>query len=142
MIKKVFALRHPLLWGEDEAGASDGSRFASWRQHGMTEWRARSKGSGVLVSWHVETPAGCLYAPLRTVSSSAVAAMIEGVLRHDPERRVETHGVEAPGQSDVALALCHVLGGVRLMPRVKRSHSARLDGPAAGRPSSPTVRAG
>ena len=132
VINKILALRNPLLWGEDYACASDGSRCASWSQHVMTEWRSRSKGYGVVVYWHVETNAVCLYAQLRNVSSSAVAAMIEGLIRHDTAMRVEKNFVDSHGQSEVAFAFCHLLGGVRLMPRLKRSKYERLYVPAAG----------
>ncbi len=98
----------------------------------MTEWRSRSKGYGVLVYWHVETNAVCLYSQLRHFSSSEVAAMIEGLIRHDTEMRVEKNFVDSHGQSEVAFALCHLLGGVRLMPRLKRIKYERLYVPAAG----------
>ena len=98
----------------------------------MTEWRSRYKGYGVLVYWHVETNAVCLYSQLRNFSSSEVAAMIEGVIRHDTEMRVEKNFVDSHGQSEVAFAFCHLLGGVRLMPRLKRLKDERLYVPAAG----------
>lgn len=132
VINKVLALRNPLLWGEDYACASDGSRFASWSQNLMTEWRSRYKGYGVLVYWHVETNAVCLYSQLRSFSSSEVAAMIEGLIRHDTAMRVEKNFVDSHGQSEVAFAFCHLLSGVRLMPRLKRIKYERLYVPAAG----------
>src|SRR6516165_7626719 len=55
-----------------------------WRldQDLMTQWHARYQGPGVMIYWHVERRAACVYSPLKTCSSSEVAAMIEGVLRH------------------------------------------------------------
>lgn len=98
----------------------------------MTEWRSRYKGYGVLVYWHVETNAVCLYSQLRNFSASEVAAMIEGLIRHDTAMRVEKNFVDSHGQSEVAFAFCHLLGGVRLMPRLKRIKYERLYVPAAG----------
>ena len=92
----------------------------------MTEWRSRYKGYGVLVYWHVETNAVCIYSQLRNFSFSEVAAMIEGLVRHDTEMRVEKNFVDSHGQSEVAFAFCHLLGGVRLMPRLKRIKYERL----------------
>src|SRR6266705_2009037 len=132
VINKILALRNPRLWGEDYACASDGSRFASWSQNLMTEWRSRYKGYGVLVYWHVETNAVCLYSQLRNFSSSEVAAMIEGLIRHDTEMRVEKNFVDSHGQSEVAFAFCHLLGSVRLMPRLKRIKYERLYLPDTG----------
>ena len=125
-------LRNPQLWGEGHACASDGKRVESWRQNLMTEWRSRYRGYGVLVYWHVETNAVCLYSQLRNFSFSEVAAMIEGLIRHDTEMRVEKNFVDSHGQSEVAFAFCHLLGGVRLMPRLKRIKYERLYLPDKG----------
>jgi len=39
---KLLALHNPRLWGEGASScASDGSRFESWKQNPMTEWRTR-----------------------------------------------------------------------------------------------------
>jgi TnpA family transposase len=46
--------------------------------------------------------------------------MIEGLVRHDTEMRVEKNFVDSHGQSEVAFTFCHLLGAVRLMPRLKR----------------------
>ena len=132
VVNKILALRHPQLWGEGHACASDGKRFESWRQNLMTEWRSRYKGYGVVVYWHVATNAVCLYSQLRNFSFSEVAAMIEGLIRHDTEMRVEKNFVDSHGQSEVAFAFCHLLGGVRLMPRLKRLKYERLYPPETG----------
>jgi TnpA family transposase len=126
VVNTILARRNPLLWGEGHACASDGKRFESWNQNLMTEWRSRYKGYGVLVYWHVETNAVCIYSQLRNFSFSEVAAMIEGLIRHDTEMRVEKNFVDSHGQSEVAFAFCHLLGGVRLMPRLKRIKYERL----------------
>jgi hypothetical protein len=126
VVNMVLARRNPQLWGDGQACASDGKRFESWRQNLMTEWRSRYKGYGLLVYWHVETNAVCLYSQLRSFSCSEVAAMIEGLIRHDTEMRVERNFVDSHGQSEVAFAFCHLLGGVRLMPRLKRIKYERL----------------
>jgi TnpA family transposase len=85
-----------------------------------------------LVYWHVETHAVCLDAQLRNFAFAAGAAMSEGLVRHDTAMRVEQNFVDSHGQSEVALALCHLLGGARLMPRLKRITYARLDLPDTG----------
>src|SRR5262249_59745 len=65
----------------------------------MSEWRSRYRGDGVLVYWHVETNAVCIYAQARNFSHSEVAAMVEGLIRHDTEMRVEKNFVDSHGQS-------------------------------------------
>jgi hypothetical protein len=132
VVNKILALRNPLLWGDGHSCASDGKRFESWSQNLMTEWRSRYRGYGVLVYWHVETNAVCIYSQLRSFSFSEVAAMIEGLIRHDTEMRVEKNFVDSHGQSEVAFAFCSLLGGVRLMPRLKRIKYERLYLPDKG----------
>ena len=58
--------------------------------------------------------------------------MIAGLMRHDTEMRVEKNCVASPGQSEGAFACCHLLGGVRLMPRLKRIKYERLYLPEKG----------
>ncbi len=95
--------RNPRLWGEGASScASDGSRFESWKQNPMTEWRSRYKGYGVMVYWHVETNAVSIYSQTKSFSSSEIAAMIEGLVRHDTEMRVDKNFVDSHGQSEVA----------------------------------------
>jgi TnpA family transposase len=127
VVNKLLAIRNPQFWGEGASScASDGTKFDSWRQNLMTQWRSRYKGYGVMVYWHVETNAVCIYAQTKTFSNSEVAAMIEGLVRHDTEMRVEKNFVDSHGQSEVAFAFCHLLGIVRLMPRLKRIKYERL----------------
>jgi len=127
VVNKLLALRNPRLWGEGaSSGASDGSRFDSWKQNLMTEWRSRYKGYGVMVYWHVETNAVSIYTQIKSLATSEIAAMIEGRVRHDTEMRVEKNFVDSHGQSEVAFAFCHLLGSVRLMPRLKRIKYERV----------------
>ncbi len=127
VVNKLLALRNPRLWGDGASScASDGSRFESWTQNLMTEWRSRYKGYGVMVYWHVETNAVSIYTQTKSFSTSEVAAMIEGLVRHDTDMRVEKNFVDSHGQSEVAFAFCHLLGSVRLMPRLKRIKYERL----------------
>src|SRR4051812_3258493 len=71
-----------------------------------------------MIYWHVERHSTCIYSQLKTPSSSEVAAMIEGVLRHCTEMEVQKAYVDSHGQSDVAFAFCHLLG-FHLLPRLK-----------------------
>jgi TnpA family transposase len=133
VVNKLLALRNPRLWGEGASScASDATKFESWKQNPMTEWRSRYKGYGVMVYWHVETNAVCIYSQLKSFSSSEIAAMIEGLIRHDTEMRVEKNFVDSHGQSEVAFAFCQLLGTVRLMPRLKRIKYERLYLPDKG----------
>ena len=99
----------------------------------MTEWHIRYGGRGVMIYWHVEKRSVCIYSQLKRCSSSEVAAMIEGVLRHCTEMSVEKNYVDSHGQSEVAFAFCHLLG-FELLPRLKGISRQKLYRPKAGSP--------
>src|SRR5512142_413658 len=62
---------------------------------------------------------------LKTCSSSEVAAMIEGVLRHSTDADIDRNYVDSHGQSAVGFAFTELLG-FRLLPRLKNIASQRL----------------
>src|SRR5699024_33142 len=83
------------------------------------------RGRGVMIYWHVEKNSTCIYSQLKSCSSSEVAAMIEGVLRHCTNMDVEKNYVDTHGQSEIGFAFCHLLG-FRLMLRLKSIHRQKL----------------
>jgi len=126
VVNAIFRVRSPQIWGEGTTTcASDSKKFGATNQNLMTEWHIRYGGRGVMIYWHVEKKSTCIYSQLKTCSSSEVAAMIEGVLRHDTEMTVQKNFVDSHGQSEVAFAFCHLLG-FQLMPRLKGIHSQKL----------------
>jgi hypothetical protein len=134
VVNAIFAARLPEIWGEGTtACASDSKKFGAWDQNLMTEWHIRYGGRGVMIYWHVERKSACIYSQLKRCSSSEVAAMIEGVLRHCTEMTVEKNYVDSHGQSEVAFAFCHLLG-FELLPRLKGLSRQKLYRPEAGSP--------
>lgn len=131
VVNRILEARNPQIWGRGTACASDGKQLGAWDQNLMTEWNPHYRGRGIMVYWHVETNATCIYSQLKTVSSSEVAAMIEGLVRHDTEMRVESNFVDSHGQSEVAFAFCKFLG-FNLLPRLKRIKYERLYLPDKG----------
>jgi TnpA family transposase len=85
----VLRERDIAIWGEATSLASDSKKFGAWDQNLMTEWHIRYRGPGIMVYWHVEKKALCIYSQIKRCSSSEVAAMIEGVLRHATDMYVE-----------------------------------------------------
>jgi TnpA family transposase len=71
-----------------------------------------------MIYWHVERGAVCVYSQLKSCSSSEVAAMMEGVLRHCTEMTVERQYVDSHGQSEIGFAFSELLG-FQLLPRLK-----------------------
>ena len=122
----IFGVRLPEIWGEGTtACASDSKKFGAWDQNLMTEWHIRYGGRGVMIYWHVEKKSTCIYSQLKRCSSSEVASMIEGVLRHCTDMEIERQYVDTHGQTEVGFAFCHLLG-FDLMPRLKAINKQKL----------------
>ena len=132
VVNEIFHVRITQIWGEGTtACASDSKKFGSWDQNLMTEWHIRYGGRGVMIYWHVEKKSACIYSQLKTCSSSEVAAMIEGLLRHCTDMKLQKNYVDTHGQSEIAFAFCRLLG-FELLPRLKRIHEQKLYRPTAG----------
>jgi len=132
VVNATFQARLPHIWGEGTtACASDSTQFRAWDQNLMTEWHARYGGRGVMIYWHVDVNAVCIYSQLKRCSSSEVASMIEGVLHHCTDMEVERQYVDSHGQSVVAFAFSHLLG-FSLMPRFKGIDKLKLAQPESG----------
>jgi TnpA family transposase len=128
----TFAARNAQIWGEaTTACASDSKKIGAWDQNLRTEYSRRHFGSGVMVYWHVERKTVCIYSKIKTVSSSEVAAMIEGVLRHCTTMSVDKNFVDSHGQSEVAFAFTRLLA-FQLMPRLKGLNKQKLYRPFPG----------
>ena len=91
----------------------------------MTQWHNRYGGPGVMIYWHVERRSTCIYSQLKSCSSSEVAAMIEGLLRHCTDADIEANYVDTHGASVVGFAFTELLG-FRLLPRLKNIGAVRL----------------
>ena len=128
----TLAARDPTVWGEvGTACASDSTKFGAWDANLMTEWHVRYGGRGVMIYWHVERRACCVYSQLKRCSSSEVAAMIEGVLRHCTDFEIQRQYVDSHGQSVIGFAFCHLLG-FELAPRLKAIARQKLALPSPG----------
>jgi len=132
VVNATLAVRLPGVWGEaTTACAADSKQFGAWDQNLLTEWHLRYGGRGVMVYWHVEKNATCIYSQFKRVSSSEAAAMIQGVLRHCTEMEVDRQYVDSHGQNAIAFAFCRLLG-FDLMPRLKGINRQKLYKAEAG----------
>ena len=125
LVNSTFEARDPHWWGTGTACASDSKKFGSWESNLMTEWHNRYGGAGVMIYWHVERRNVCIYSQLKSCSSSEVAAMIEGLLRHCTDAEIESNYVDTHGASVVGFAFTELLG-FKLLPRLKNIGSIRL----------------
>ena len=99
VVNALFHLRRPAIWGEaTTACASNSKKFSAWDQNLLTEWHVRYRGPGIMVYWHVDRKAACIYSQVKSCSSSEVAAMIEGVLRHCTDMEIDRQYVDSHGR--------------------------------------------
>ncbi len=136
VVNALFAVRNGDIWGDaTTACAADSKKFSAWDQNLLTEWSVRHRGPGVMIYWHVDRKAACIYSQLKSCTSSEVATMITGVIRHCTEMRVQKQYVDSHGQSEVAFAFCNLLG-FQLLPRLKGIHRQKLYRPQMGQPEA------
>ncbi|MFJ1930471.1 MULTISPECIES: Tn3 family transposase [unclassified Streptomyces] len=140
LVNATFAARDTEWWGRGTACASDSKKFGSWSSNFMTEYHARYGGNGVMIYWHVERKNVCIYSQLKSCSSSEVAAMIEGLLRHCTDAEIESNYVDTHGASVVGFAFTELLN-FRLLPRLKNIGSIRLYRPDDTPPGWPALGA-
>lgn len=125
LVNATFEARDELWWGEGTACASDSKKFGSVDSNIMTEWHQRYRGPGVMIYWHIEKKSAAIYSQLKSCSSSEVAAMIEGLMRHLTSAEIDRNYTDTHGASVVGFAFTYLLG-FRLLPRMKNIGSIRL----------------
>ncbi|HEY5356903.1 MAG TPA: Tn3 family transposase [Streptosporangiaceae bacterium] len=131
VVNETLAAREAEWWGTATTTASDSKRFGSWESNLMTEFHARYGNYGVMIYWHVDKGRACIYSQLKSCSSSEVAAMIEGLLRHCTDAQIEANYTDTHGASVVGFAFTELLG-FKLLPRLKNIGSIRLYAPGPG----------
>jgi TnpA family transposase len=113
----------------------DSTQFGAYDQNLLTEYHIRYHGRGIMVYWHVEKKALCIYSQIKRVSSSEVASMIQGLLRHCTDMEVKKGFVDTHGQSLVGFAFTHLLH-IQLMPRFADIGGRKLYRPDTGMPDA------
>lgn len=131
VINKILEIRDPRIWGVATTGvACDSKKLSVWDQNLMVEFHARYKGRGVMVYWHVEKKALCIYSQLKTCSSSEVGAMIKGILDHCTNMEIDKAYMDTHGQSTLGFGVGEFLA-FDLLPRLKNIYSQKLYFPSS-----------
>lgn len=126
VINQLFKIRMPEIWKQcTTAVASDSTHVKATDQNLMSQFHPRYRSSGVMIYWHVDTKSVCIYSQLKSCSSSEVSSMIEGVLRHCTDMKVEKNYVDTHGASEVGFAFSYLLD-FDLLPRFKNIHTQKL----------------
>jgi TnpA family transposase len=131
----ILRERKTQIWGQATSCAGDSKKFGAYDQNLLTEWHVRYRGPGIMVYWHVEKKALCIYSQIKRCSSSEVASMIQGLLRHCTDMEVQKGFVDTHGQSFVGFAFTHLLG-IALMPRFADIGGRKLYRPDVGMPDA------
>lgn len=126
IINKTLEIRDPRIFGEATTSvACDSKKLSVWDQNLLVEWHARYRGRGVMVYWHVEKKALCVYSQLKTCSSSEVGAMLKGLLQHCTDMEIDSVYVDTHGQSTLAFGVSDLLE-IDLLPRLKNISKQKL----------------
>ena len=126
IINSLLDIRLKHLWGDCTSSVGSDSRlFKASDQNLMSQWHPRYHKNGVVIYWHVDKGSTCIYSQLKSCSSSEVALMMEGVLRHCTEVSIEKNYVDSHGASEVGFAFAYMLG-FKLMPRFKGINKQKL----------------
>jgi TnpA family transposase len=126
VVNEILAVRDTRIWGEATTGvACDSTQVSSWDQNLMTEWHTRYRGRGVMIYWHVDKNAACIYSQLKTCSSSEVGAMMQGILRHSTAMDLQKGYTDTHGQSAIGFGFSHLLH-FDLLPRLKNLNKQKL----------------
>ncbi len=119
LTNRILEVRNPKIWGNNTTCASDGKQFGAWDQNLIAESNPHYHNKGVMVYWHVEKNSTCIYSQIKRPNSSEVWSMIEGLIKHETEMKIDTNFVDSRGQSEVAFGFCRFLK-LKLLPRLKR----------------------
>ena len=128
VVDNVLKIRDPEVWGEATTSvACDSTQISAWDQNLLNEFHHRYKNKGVMIYWHVDKKALCIYSQLKTCSSSEVGAMMKGVIDHDTKMNMSRVFVDTHGQSVIGFASAYMLG-FDLLPRFKAINKQKICG--------------
>ena len=126
VINSVLEARDKEIWGEAGATvACDSTQISAWDQNLINEWHHRYKGKGVMIYWHVDKKALCIYSQLKSCSSSEVGSMIKGIIDHDTKMNMDRVFTDTHGQSELGFAVSYLLN-FSLLPRFKAINKQKV----------------
>lgn len=126
VVNKILEIRDPRIWGEATTSLiCDSKKLNAWDQNLMAEWHTRYQGRGIMVYWHVEKRAACIYSQLKTCSSSEVGSMIKGILDHCTNMEVNQAYVDTHGQSTLGFGIGYFLH-FDILARLKNINKQKL----------------
>jgi len=126
VVNNVLEIRNKEVWGEATTTvACDSTQVSAWDQNLINEWHHRYKGRGVMIYWHVDKKALCIYSQLKSCSSSEVGSMMKGLIDHDTKMNMDRVFTDTHGQSELGFAASYILD-FRLLPRFKAINKQKV----------------
>lgn len=128
--------QHPFAghWGEGTTSSSDRQRF---RSSGRGEQSAQvnlryGNEPGVLFYTHISDQYTPFYSKVIAANARDATHVLDGLLYHESDLRIEEHYTDTAGFTDHVFALCHLLG-FRFAPRIRDLADKRLYAPGKER---------
>jgi len=121
-------------WGEGKTSSSDGQHFrvgGRGEQTGQVNLRYGAK-PGVTFYTHLSDQYAPFHTKVITATVRDATHVLDGLLYHESELRIEEHYTDTLGFTDHVFALCHALG-YRFAPRIRDLQDKRLYVPDASR---------
>ena len=114
-------------WGEGKTSSSDGQRFrAGGRGEATGQVNLRyGNEPGVLFYTHISDQYTLFYSRVIAANARDAKYVLDGLLYHESDLRIEEHYTDTAGFTDHVFALCHLLG-FRFAPRIRDLADKRL----------------
>lgn len=120
-------------WGEGTTSSSDGQRFRAGGR-GEASGQVNPKygnDPGVTFYTHVSDQYAPFYTKVINAAVRDATHVLDGLLYHESDLRIEEHYTDTAGFTDHVFALCHLLG-FRFAPRIRDLADKRLYVPGRG----------
>jgi TnpA family transposase len=114
-------------WGEGKTSSSDGQRFRAAGRGEATGQVNLGYGNepGVLFYTHISDQYTPFYSKVIAANARDATYVLDGLLYHESDLRIEEHYTDTAGFTDHVFALCHLLG-FRFAPRIRDLADKRL----------------
>jgi hypothetical protein len=134
LVNAQHKLPFAAYWGEGTTSSSDGQRFRAGGHGESASHRNAKYGSepGVLFYTHLSDQYAPFYTKVINANVRDATHVLDGLLYHESQLRIEEHYTDTAGFTDQVFALCHMLG-FEFAPRIADLADKRLYVPGQAR---------
>lgn len=118
IINKFNTLSIPILWGDINTAAADGTKIDLYSENLLSEYHIRYGGYGGIAYHHVSDRYVALFSHFIPCGVWEAVYIIDGLLKNKSDIQPDTIHADTQGQSATVFALTHLLG-IKLMPRIR-----------------------